>query len=210
MTPLCSIICPTRGRPDMLRRCITSLVEGCDDVSRIEIILRIHTDDFPTLAMIPELVRMGPVRIAIGHPLNGYGDLSRFYEEGIALAKGTWIWVMNDDVICETKGWDRMLAGESSDHIVMPEVHKLGGSVYRRDLETPFMWVPNGCWWPYLPDRLMPTPFDIGLWSLLRRHGWQTSFLKDMMIHHQRDDAEVAARRREELEAIYPEEQCRH
>lgn len=124
MTPLCSIVCPTRHRLPVLRRMIASIMDTCDTPSRIEIILRIHTDDTDTLWAIPELVGLGPVRIAIGHPMRGWQDLTRFYEEALALAKGDWVWIMNDDVVCETKGWDTFLANESvyADTIIMPNI----------------------------------------------------------------------------------------
>lgn len=209
MTPLVSIVCPTRHRLPMLRKCIASIMETASDPRRIEIILRIHSDDLPTLQAIPDLLKLGPVRIAIGHPLSGYNDLTRFYEEAIALATGEWIWVMNDDVIIESPGWDQELRIAPVGHIVMPAIHKLGGSVYQNDPQTPFMFVPNGCWKRYLQGRPMRDPFDAGLWGLLRENGWPTLFIP-VTVHHQRDVSAIEDRKRAEDELKYPEEQCRH
>jgi hypothetical protein len=211
MTPLCSIVCPSRGRPNLLLKMIHSITTSASDWNRIEFCIRLHKDDIGTLRWIPQILTMAPnVRIVIGDPMRGYGDLSRFYEEALAIAKGDWIWVQNDDCTCDTKGWDEQLSAHATNHIIMPEIHRLGKSTYTRDLHCPFMLVPNRCWVKYLGDAPMRDPFDAGLWTLLREHDWPTDFMPGLCVHHDRKVPAEEDEERAMWEKINPEEQSRH
>lgn len=172
-------------------RCIQSIVDTADSQDSFEICLRLHRDDHETIQALPRLLYLAQkVRVVIGLPMSGYGDLSRFYDEAIAIANGDWIWVMNDDVTVEGNGWDTKLAAEPTDKfIIMPEIHKLGGSTYENDFDTPFMMLPNGCWKQYGVTKFS-TPFDHGLWKLLRDNGWGTRFLKGIATWHDRDETD--------------------
>lgn len=209
MKPLCSIVCPSRHRPELLIRMIESINLTASNPKQIEFCIRLHRDDIGSLRWIPQILETAPsVRIVIGAPMRGYGDLTRFYEEALSIAKGEWVWIMNDDVICETPWWDAMLEGHAPNHIIMPEIHKLGGSTYSRDTQNPFMWVPNRCWEKYLGDEPMRDPFDAGLWSLLRSHDWPTDFIP-VTVHHQRAE-DTAEKHQADADALNPEETSRH
>ena len=49
------------------------------------------------------------------------------------------------------------------------------------------MMMPNKCWEKY-GIRKFDTPFDAGLWQLLRKNGWPTYFLPGVIVHHDRED----------------------
>jgi len=198
--PLVSILLPTRKRPDMLVDCIRSILTSASGSSEFEFIVRIHRDDSKTLVLIPELIRTANIKIVIGYPHNGYDDLSKFYDDCAGVANGRFIWVMNDDVIVSGEPWDIALLGAPADHLIMPEIHKLGLSTYKNDPQNPFMFMPNKCWERY-GIRKFDTPFDAGLWQLLRKNGWPTYYLPGVVVHHDReDDKTLLPKRRQDEE----------
>lgn len=197
---LCSILLPTRKRPEMLLECISSIVVSASGNHEFEIIVRIHRDDHRTVMIIPKLLTMANVKIVVGYPHNGYADLSKFYDDAAGVANGKFIWVMNDDVTVSGKPWDEALIAAPVDHLIMPEIHRLGFSKYTKDMHTPFMFMPNKCWERY-GVRKFNTPFDNGLWTLLRENNWPTYFLPGVVVHHDREeDITLIPKRREDEE----------
>lgn len=194
MTTLISILCPSRRRLAWLTRCIQSIVSNADDQSCFEIIVRAHSDDKETIRGLWDLLSHKQLRVVIGHPLNGYSDLSRFYDEAAALAKGEWIWVMNDDVIVNSPKWDAAIKPEPINAILMPNHHRLSGLNFLMDMHTPFMFVPNKCWQKYGVTNF-DSPFDSGLWTLLRNNGWPTRFVEISVDHTRKNDIELAEER---------------
>ena len=177
-----SVLLPSRKRPDLLMRCIKSIVDTADNPETFEICLRLHRDDEETIRRLPEILSLCTVRVIIGLQHGGYRDLSWFYQEAAAISRGNWIWVMNDDVVSVTKGWDTMVHSQPDNVIVMPSRHKLGGSTYINDGHNPFMFVPNKAWEKYGVKRF-GTPFDASMWGLFRQNGWETVFIPTEVFH---------------------------
>ena len=184
---LVSILLPTRKRPAELVRCVKSIVGSASGKNEFEIIVRIHRDDHLSIPLIAEWLAMANVKIVIGYNHRGYADLSRFYDDAAGVANGKFIWVMNDDVVVSGTPWDVALVNAPEGHLLMPEIHRLGKSEYKGDMDTPFMMMPNKCWEKY-GIRKFDTPFDAGLWQLLRKNGWPTYFLPGVIVHHDRED----------------------
>lgn len=102
--PLFSIIIPTRSRPALLRQALDSLKTTTDHPGSIEIILVIDSDD-------PEMIGFSypdlPLKIVTVPPGTTMGGLNM---AGFDAAKGDYIFLLNDDVIARTSGWDTMIA----------------------------------------------------------------------------------------------------
>lgn len=180
---LCSILLPTRRRLAKLKRCIQSIVTASEDKSCFEIVLRLHRDDPETVSALPELLKLATVQAVIGISV-GYGEQGRMYTECANLARGQWIWIMNDDVLVEGTKWDSALQSEpTSGVIAFPELHRLGGSGYPLDMGCPFMFVPNGCWKTYGCE-VFQNPIDTWLRQLLLSHNWNGHFLPGLTIWH--------------------------
>lgn len=171
-----SVLLPSRKRTSLLCRCIASIAENASSRDSFEICLRIHRDDIETINALPKILTLCTVRVVIGLQHEGYNSLNWFYQEAAAIARGKWIWVMNDDVVCNTRGWDEMVMGVKEECIIMPEHHRLGGSVYPRDTHNPFMFVPNRSWEKF-GMKQFENPFDLKLWTLLRKNGYATKFI---------------------------------
>jgi hypothetical protein len=98
--PLCSVLIPSRARPERLLAAIRSVWSTPD----VEVLVRLDSDDLtattPDLTtnhtLIDELEAIG-VRVLVGERKSGYDSLIHFYAELSAIATAPWIWIMNDD-----------------------------------------------------------------------------------------------------------------
>lgn len=193
--PMVSVLLPTRKRVAFLKRCIQSLVDTASKPDNFEVILRIHRDDSETIEALPELLSMAAVRVVIGMQYRGYDDLARFYEEAVAISNGTWVWVMNDDIVVESSFWDEIVLGirHRQKVIVMPAENRLNESVYTNDMDCPFMFLPNKCWEESLKKRgrtRFRNPFDRAIWTMLREDGFRTEFVPVSIWHDHRTGEE--------------------
>ena len=97
-SPTLSLIVPTRGRPESLRRMLASVAATARDSDRIEIVLVVDDDDhvegFPGLN----------IREVVGPPDRTMGELNN---AGYAASRGEYVMLLNDDVVIRTRGWDR-------------------------------------------------------------------------------------------------------
>lgn len=185
---LCSVMIPTYKRLELLTKVIHSIIDNATDKSCFEIIVRVQTNDPETLLAIPDLVGIGKcVRVITGDPLRGYADLSRFYDDCAALAiDSEFVWIGNDDCLSMSKGWDDAVRKAPKRHILVPQKHGCGHSLYLNDTHCPFLFIPNGSWKKYGVVKFH-TPFDSGLWTLLRENGWPDFILPGVSVWHVRD-----------------------
>jgi|GEM_PF-761737 len=132
--PLISIIIPTRGRPAMMRAALDSLKDTTRNIESIEVILVIDSDD---KEMSGFTYRGLPFQKVIVSPGLNMGELNM---AGYEVSRGDYIFLLNDDVIAQTKGWDtKVLATLKSfpDDIVMVHVNDM---LFRETLCTfPFV-----------------------------------------------------------------------
>lgn len=102
--PTFSILCPTRGRPDMAVQFIESFYTHAAYPEMVEILLYIDFDD-PLLSEYIKKTSGMSSKIMVGAS-KGVGKAWN------ALAKsstGQYLMMGNDDLVCETWGWDKLL-----------------------------------------------------------------------------------------------------
>jgi len=104
-----SILCPSRGPLPVLRGMLESLCQCTAEPTLVELILRLDVDDpqldercaiidlniagkFPTHILVDRRAPMGGMTV----------DMMRY-------STGRSIWLMNDDIVHETYGWDRLV-----------------------------------------------------------------------------------------------------
>lgn len=104
MRPRLSLIVPTRGRPAKLARLLDSIAATAHHPGRLEVVLVLDSDDPASAARHPRL----DVRHAVGAPGRTMGALN---SAGYAAARGDYVMLLNDDVICRTPGWDTLTLG---------------------------------------------------------------------------------------------------
>lgn len=98
--PWFSLIVPTRGRPEQLRRFLDSVANTAAHPERIEVVLVVDEDDPASLAVTHSRLN---VKHAIGPTGRTMGELN---SAGYAASTGDRVMLLNDDVIVRTRGWD--------------------------------------------------------------------------------------------------------
>lgn len=104
--PVCSVLIPSRGRPDRLLKAIRSVWSTATPAPRgdIEVLVRLDRDDLTAITPDPatgrtliDTLEAEGVRVLVGERGRGYNEHVSFYVELSAIATAPWIWIMNDD-----------------------------------------------------------------------------------------------------------------
>jgi len=98
-----SVILPTRGRPEGLRRCIESVLRTAAHPEAIEFLIRIDLDDVPTRQAIGEvflndLWLSGHLRFIQGKQVGHEGNQEMNWEL-CQIANGKFLFFLNDDAV---------------------------------------------------------------------------------------------------------------
>ncbi|QJW98258.1 glycosyltransferase family 2 protein [Frigoriglobus tundricola] len=99
MRPRISLIVPTRCRPGPLARMLDSVARTASHPERVEVVLVVDADDRASLIGHPQLA----VRHVVVPPGLTMGALNN---AGYEASVGTYVMLLNDDVIVRTPGWD--------------------------------------------------------------------------------------------------------
>jgi hypothetical protein len=182
-----SVLLPSRKRLGFLLRCIKSLRDTASSQNNFEICLRIHRDDRETIQALPQILGLCTVRVVIGLQHNGYNDLNWFYQEAEAISRGSWMWVMNDDIVCQSKNWDKLVLGLTPDRVAIPKDYYLGESLYKDDEHNPFMFWPRRYWQKFGMKQFIPQ-FDQKLWELREKNNIPLEKLPIKLWHDHRPD----------------------
>lgn len=109
-----SILLPTRGRTDVLKKSILTLVDKCKDPKDIEVIFGIDEDDQTVIDYVksdiaPIMQSAGiETRANIFKPL-GYENLHTYVNTLAGSSQGEWLFFWNDDCLMETQDWDEVV-----------------------------------------------------------------------------------------------------
>jgi glycosyltransferase involved in cell wall biosynthesis len=117
-----SLIVPTRGRPDGLRRLLDSLRHTAHTPTSIEVIAVVDEDDQESQTF--EYVGLQLKRVVVS-PDQTMGSLN---VAGYRAAEGRYLMLLNDDVVVRSAGWDSQLARVFEVHpdgIVLAHVNDL-------------------------------------------------------------------------------------
>jgi hypothetical protein len=107
-----SILLPTRGRTDALKRSIMSLIHLADSPSEIQLLVGFDTDDSESSDyfiehIAPEIDRAGASYTCLAFEPMGYIRLNEYVNELAKIATSDWLMFWNDDAVMETAGWDK-------------------------------------------------------------------------------------------------------
>ena len=109
-----SVLLPTRGRRDLLKSSVMTLIEKANKKDKIEILFGIDEDDTGLQEYIKE--EMAPffnehkveARASIFKPL-GYENLHIYVNTLAGSATGEWLFFWNDDCLMVSEGWDEVI-----------------------------------------------------------------------------------------------------
>jgi len=109
-----SILLPTRGRTELLRKSLDTLVSKASHPERLEILFGVDEDDQSVIDYIKEeiaedLKKVGiEARASIFKPL-GYENLHIYVNTLAGAASGEWLFFWNDDCLMVSEGWDEVI-----------------------------------------------------------------------------------------------------
>lgn len=106
-----SIVVPTRGRPDNIKRLLDSIAQTTSMPKKIEVILRLDLDDKPTIDFLKKCVYECKYPFSIKLVIKERNEyISDLWEECLPDAVGDRLFMCADDVIFRTKGWDSIIS----------------------------------------------------------------------------------------------------
>ena len=111
---LISVLLPTRGRREVLKKSIQSLIDKANQPERLEILFGIDEDDEGVSEYIKE--ELAPyfneksieARASVFKPL-GYENLHIYVNTLAGAATGEWLFFWNDDCLMVSEGWDDVI-----------------------------------------------------------------------------------------------------
>lgn len=106
-----AILLPTRGRTAALDRSLLGLLEKANDLSSIQLLLGLDTDDAVGIEhfqneLQPKLDDMGIDYTAMTFDPLGYSRLHDYVNTLAKNSSADWMFFWNDDAVMETQGWD--------------------------------------------------------------------------------------------------------
>ena len=100
--PSISLLLPTRGRPNLVKRLFRSIVENSSQVERVEVILYVDEDDKCSHELRSDELRVVPI---IGPAMS----MGSYNTACLKRACGDILVLANDDMVIGTSGWDDRL-----------------------------------------------------------------------------------------------------
>lgn len=102
MTPIISLLLPSRGRPKLVERLFASITETTTNLSNIELILNLDTDDPVSHYLDTKDFRL--IKIIQNQPSMGAYNFAC-----LSKSQGRIIILINDDLVFRTQGWDEKI-----------------------------------------------------------------------------------------------------
>jgi hypothetical protein len=167
-------ICPSRGRPDKARECLTSFLQTRRDPNT-RIVFAVDDDD-PTRGDYPaEYTKIVPASGSMSGALNAIAHDKEF------LADATSCGMIGDDNLFRTPGWDLAIDGWLAEH---PGIAYVDDGFQHEKLST--------CWWVSRPlvDVFGMTPPEFrhfymdNWWMEVGRAAGCLKYLGDVLIEH--------------------------
>ena len=112
-----SVLLPTRGRIEPVKKSVQSLLDTAIEPENIEILFRLDDDDDTDPEELQSL--HSHVKIITGPRLKGYQSLDKFYNELCEIATGEWLFLWNDDAVMLSDCWDLFLLEECENKLLV-------------------------------------------------------------------------------------------
>lgn len=103
-----SVLCPTRKRPDSMKRFAKSIVETVSDFTKVELIFYVDNDDVDSRKQL-EYLHNNYTAISITGVIGERILLSNMWNKCCDVAKGDIFMQGGDDVVFRTKHWDKIV-----------------------------------------------------------------------------------------------------
>ncbi len=109
---LISVLMLSRGRPEIFKECLDSLVATCSHPEMVEVVIKLDLDD-PTLPQYFEVLSNIPIhtKTVVYERLNGFYSIHVFHNDLSRIAKGVILWTFCDDMKILSGDWVSALWG---------------------------------------------------------------------------------------------------
>lgn len=177
---LCSIIMPTRGPHESLRRAVKSIKDTCTNVGDIEILLKVDDDDGERFFIAEELTK-GCGSFVIAPRRDAYISMGLHVQDLINIADSRWVFLFDDDAWIEGD-WYTPLYWMPVDCAVNCQYYCLGGSRYQNGPTGG----PVGLLIPTELAKTIPhrNPVDQQWLDVVMQKGWKVKQLTDCTYWH--------------------------
>jgi hypothetical protein len=111
-SPIISVIMHSRGRPDLCKTALDSLVATCSDPQYVEVVMKIDSDD-PTAGDYLNVLRQTPFhfKLLTYDRLDAYWSVHIFQDDLSRIANGSILWCFNEDNTIVGGDWVAALKG---------------------------------------------------------------------------------------------------
>jgi hypothetical protein len=179
---LCTVMVPSRKRPDGLIRVVNSITASADR-GDYEVLVRVDEDDHVSIALKEQLESNPHVKVSVGKRL-GYDRLDTGYYTELAKAGGgRWVWIMNDDMVVSGPWCSELIKVPLSGFYGQPGTHQLNKSAYGNDTRSGCPLFVQGCW-EFAGWDCIPMKADYILTAKLEELGWHAAFLNHVKVWH--------------------------
>jgi hypothetical protein len=107
VTEVITLLCPTRGRPELLAKSVTSVYSAAAHPEAVEFLVALDPDDTASYSALP-----AGVKAHVTAERWGYRHLHAYYNALAERATGTWLMLWNDDAFMQTEGWDEIVRSQ--------------------------------------------------------------------------------------------------
>jgi hypothetical protein len=127
-----SVLLPSRENAAGFKAVCENLSALAGDTDEFEIVLMVDSDD-PQGAEYRNIIRSNSLGIVLceNSTIKGYGNLHLMFDECARHASGDVLLAYNDDVICETPGWDDLYLRSAMENPLLPICHEIKGDHFR-------------------------------------------------------------------------------
>lgn len=102
MPKLISLLLPTRGRPLLVRRFFESVIKKTECLDGVEVVLYVDEDDI-------ESHNIDCARLKVRKIIGPRSSMGFYNSRCLAEARGEIIILVNDDMVVQTRGWDKRI-----------------------------------------------------------------------------------------------------
>lgn len=150
-----SVILPTRGRFEMFKKSIVSLISHSSDVKNFEVLVALDNDDIDSNTKIVDFISDKTNIKIFYYDRQYYSGLNNYYNDLSLKSSGTSILLWNDDAIMESFNWDIIILDNHKDFCVLsPKVSNMED-----------YWLTKGVLFPVIPKKWVDLT---GEWSYLQ------------------------------------------
>jgi len=126
--PLISVLLPTRGRTDTLRRSVQSLLNHALKPEQVEFLLAFDNDDTESVEwfqnnIADQIDQAESVYTCYSYEPLGYIRLNAYVNSLAERATGRWLLFWNDDAVMQTVGWDQEIAQHNEFAVLRMPAH---------------------------------------------------------------------------------------